>query len=234
MKKCINQEILTYFKSNNRHIRPITRISHHSNQKVYSHPCLQKTNTTTQYHPLCLGRHRRFNGYITRKVAAQARQPVLVVGQPPPERPGISWWKRCLVVTGDSPGAEAATAYALALAQEEALDVCLLHRERNTPIFAAPTAATRAHNSLMLAAAWATATGVNYEVQHASGDVVTAIIETATRAHCDAIILGIYRCTGWKRLFYDRTATRVTAHSPLPVLLVNPRCWSSVGFIEQA
>src|SRR5262249_8628676 len=46
---------------------------------------------------LCPGWQRRFSGYITRKVATQARQPVLVVGQPPPERLGVSWWTRFLV-----------------------------------------------------------------------------------------------------------------------------------------
>jgi nucleotide-binding universal stress UspA family protein len=182
---------------------------------------------------VCPGWQRRCNGYITRKVAAQARQPVLVVGQAPPDRPGISWWRRFLVVTGDAPGAEAATAYALTLAQEEDLDVCLLQSDITSPVFASVGAATRAHNALTLAAAWAAAAGVNYEVRHASGDVVTAIIETAARTQCDAIILGAHGSPGWKRFLYNRTVKLVVARSPLPVLLVNHSVLG-VGYIEQS
>jgi nucleotide-binding universal stress UspA family protein len=177
------------------------------------------------------GWQRRCYGYITRKVAAHARQPVLAVGQGPPDRPEVSW-RRCLVVTGDAPGAEAATAYALSLAQEEDLDVCLLQSTITRPIFASAGAATRAHNALTLATAWAAAAGVNYEVRHASGDVVTAIIETAVRAQCDAIILGAHGSPGWQRFLYNRMVKRVIARSPLPVLLVNHSVLE-VDYIEQ-
>jgi nucleotide-binding universal stress UspA family protein len=178
------------------------------------------------------GWQRRCHSYITRKVAAHARQPVLTVGQGPPDRPEVSWWRRFLVVTGDAPGAEAATAYALSLAQEEDVDVCLLQSDLTRPMFASAGAATRAHNALTLAAAWAAAAGVNYEVRHASGDVVTAIIETAARAQCDAIILGAHGRPGWQRFLYNRMVKLVIARSPLPVLLVNHSVLE-VDYIEQ-
>ena len=178
------------------------------------------------------GWQRRCHSYITRKVAAHARQPVLTVGQGPPDRAEVSWWRRFLVVTGDAPGAEAATAYALSLAQEEDVEICLLQSDLTRPMFASAGAATRAHNALTLAAAWAAAAGVNYEVRHASGDVVTAIIETATRAQCDAIILGAHGSPGWQRFLYNRMVKLVIARSPLPVLLVNHSVLE-VDYIEQ-
>lgn len=178
------------------------------------------------------GWQRRCHGYITRKVAAHARQPVLAVEQGPPDYPAVSWWRRFLVVTGDAPSAEAATAYALSLAQEEDVDVCLLQSDLTRPMFASAGAATRAHNALTLAAAWAAAAGVNYEVRHASGDVVTAIIETAARAQCDAIILGAHGRPGWQRFLYNRMVKLVIARSPLPVLLVNHSVLE-VDYIEQ-
>jgi nucleotide-binding universal stress UspA family protein len=172
--------------------------------------------------PVCPGwRQRRLNGYIARKVVAKARQPVLVIGQSPPDIPGASLWPRLLVVTDDSPCAEAAVEYALALAQEEALEVCLLHIDPARSPFASFGAASRAKNTLALAAAWAAASGVNYAVQQAAGDVVSAILEAATRQQCDAIILGVHGSPRWQRILYDRTTRLVTARSPLPVLLVN-------------
>src|SRR5438034_6097946 len=121
--------------------------------------------------PVCPGwRQRRLNGYIARKVVAKARQPVLVIGQSSPDIPGASLWPRLLVVTDDSPCAEAAVEYALALAQEEALDVCLLHIATPKSTFASFGTASRAKNTLLLAAAWAAASGVNYAVQQAAGD----------------------------------------------------------------
>jgi nucleotide-binding universal stress UspA family protein len=178
------------------------------------------------------GWQRRCHGYITRKVAAHARQPVLAVRQAPPDHPAVSWWRRFLVVTGDAPGAEAATAYALSLAQEEDLDICLLQSDISRPIFVSSGAVTRAHNALTLATAWAAAAGINYEVRHASGDVVTAMIETAVRARCDAIILGAHGGPGWQRFLYNRTVKLVIARSPLPVLLVNHSVLE-LDYIEQ-
>jgi nucleotide-binding universal stress UspA family protein len=178
------------------------------------------------------GWQRRCHGYITRKVAAHARQPVLAVEQGPPDYPAVSWWRRFLVVTGDAPSAEAATAYALSLAQEEDVDVCLLQSALSRPLFASSGAATRAHNALTLATAWAAAAGINYEVRHASGDGVTAIIETAAMAQCDAIILGAQGRPGWQRFLYNRMVKRVIACSPLPVLLVNHSVLE-VDYIEQ-
>lgn len=104
---------------------------------------------------------------------------------------------------------------------KDALDVYLLHIDTTKSPFASFGATRRANNTLTLAAALAAATGVNYAVQQAAGDVVTDILAAAARHQCDAIILGVHGSPGWQRVLYDRTARLVTARSPLPVLLVN-------------
>ena len=64
-------------------------------------------------------------------------------------------------------------------------------------------------------------TRVSDEVVLASGDTVTAIVETATERACDVIVLGAEPHRGWKRLLYEHTAEVVLANTTLPILFVN-------------
>jgi len=64
-------------------------------------------------------------------------------------------------------------------------------------------------------------TRVSDEVVLASGDSITAIVETATDRACDVIILSAEPHRGWKRLVYAHTAEAVMANTTLPILLVN-------------
>ena len=67
-----------------------------------------------------------YKRYLARQVVARARQPVLVVSQPPPASYGGPLWSRMLVVHDGSPGADMAVEYALTLADAACLDTCIL------------------------------------------------------------------------------------------------------------
>jgi nucleotide-binding universal stress UspA family protein len=69
---------------------------------------------------------------------------------------------------------------------------------------------------------------VSPDVVWASGNTVSAIVETATAKECDVIVLGVAQCSGWKSLRSRKTAKKVMANTTLPVLLVNPlvNAWS--------
>ena len=56
----------------------------------------------------------------------------------------------------------------------------------------------------------------------ASGNTVSAIVETATAKECDVIVPGVAQYSGWKPLRSRKTAKKVMANTTLPVLLVNP------------
>jgi nucleotide-binding universal stress UspA family protein len=169
----------------------------------------------------CTWRGHRLLRYLMKKLTSLARQPLLVVTEPPEETYRGTSWARLLVVHDDSPAGEAAVCYARALAQEAMLEVCLLHVHgllqfsrhgslRDTPnvedILAGPGMAT---------------TQVSDNVVVALGDTVTAIVETAADRVCDVIILGTEPHRGWKRLIYEPTAEAVMANTTLPILLVN-------------
>jgi nucleotide-binding universal stress UspA family protein len=61
-------------------------------------------------------------------------------------------------------------------------------------------------NVLALAEARAAAADVSYEAKLAQGDVVTAILATATEQQCDVIVLGSRGLTGFKRLMLGSTS----------------------------
>ena len=171
----------------------------------------------------CTWRSHRLRRHVMKKLSTSARQPLLVVTEPPEETYRGTNWARLLVVHDASPEGEAAVRYARALAQEAALDVCLLHAHSllqsygTDPLRGMPSV----EEMLTLTEARTATTRVSDEVVLASGDTVAAIVETATERACDVIILGAEPHRGWKRLLYEHTAEAVMANTTLPILLVN-------------
>ncbi|HEY7492568.1 MAG TPA: universal stress protein [Candidatus Tectomicrobia bacterium] len=168
-------------------------------------------------------RSRWLSNYVIKTLTACARQPLLVTGELPLDAAGGFAWSRLLVVHDGSAGGEAAVHYALALAQEAALDVCLLHvntqRRHNAEDPFGITPSMR--DMLTLAAAHTAIAGVSHDVVLASGHLVTAIVDTATDRESDVIVLGVEQRRGWKQLLHRQTARAVMAHTTRPVLLVN-------------
>jgi nucleotide-binding universal stress UspA family protein len=168
-------------------------------------------------------RSRWLSSYVMKTLTACARQPLLVTTDLPPHAAGGFGWSRLLVVHDGSTGGEAAVYYALALAQEAALDVCLLYVK--TPRRHAAVDSLGITHSvqdmLTLAAAHTAIAGVSHDVVLASGHLVTAIMDTAADRECDVIVLGVEQRSGWKQLLHRQTARAVMAHIAQPVLLVN-------------
>ena len=171
----------------------------------------------------CTWRGHRLLRHVIKKLATSARQPLLVVTEPPEETYRGTNWARLLVVYDGSPEGEAAVRYARALADEAALDVCLLHA--HSLLQSSGTASLRGRHSvedmLTLTGARTAMTRVSDDVVLASGNTVMAIVETATDRACDVIILGAEPPRGWKRLVYEHTAEAVMANTTLPILFVN-------------
>jgi nucleotide-binding universal stress UspA family protein len=170
----------------------------------------------------CTWRGQRLRRYVLKRLSTCARQPVLIVTAPPEETYRGTNWARLLVVQDGSTEGEAAVRYARALAQEALLDVCLLRAPgllqsyrteflRGTPGVedGLPSTGTQ------------TTTRVSDDVVPALGNIITAIVETATDRACDVIILGAEPHKGWKRLMYEPTAEAVLVNTTLPILLVN-------------
>jgi nucleotide-binding universal stress UspA family protein len=163
------------------------------------------------------GLKRLMLGGVANAVAAKAPQPVLVVKQPAAF--GVPFERRVLVATGGSPWSDAALEHAIQLARYQQLDVCVLHVDRGQSQ-RGPEVTVEAKELLARAEARAAAAAVAYEGVLASGDVVQAILETATRKQCDGIIMGSRGLTGWKRLMLGSISNAVTAKATLPVLIV--------------
>jgi nucleotide-binding universal stress UspA family protein len=170
----------------------------------------------------CTWRGQRLRRYVLKRLSTCARQPVLIVTAPPEETYRGTNWARLLVVQDGSTEGEAAVRYARALAQEALLDVCLLRAPgllqsyrtdllRGTP---------GVEDGLPLTGTQTT-TRVSDDVVPALGNIITAIVETATDRACDVIVLGAEPHKGWKRLVYEPTAEAVLANTTLPILLVN-------------
>src|SRR5262249_4031941 len=128
---------------------------------------------------------------------------------------------RLLVVHDGSPEGEAAVCYARALAHAAALDICLLHAPSLLQSYGIDRLRDTPSIEDMLTGARTATTRVSDDIVLASGNTVTAIVDTATDRACDVIILGAEPHRGWKRLLYEPTAEAVMANTTLPILLVN-------------
>jgi nucleotide-binding universal stress UspA family protein len=171
----------------------------------------------------CTWRGHRWLRHVIKKLTTSARPPLLIVTAPPEETYRGTSWARLLVVHDGSPEGEAAVRYACALAQEGALEVCLLHAHSLLQSYG--TDPLRGIHSVediwTLTEARTAMTRVSDDVVLASGHTVTAIVETAMERACDVIILGAEPHRGWKRLLYEHTAEAVMANTTLPILFVN-------------
>lgn len=138
-------------------------------------------------------------GHIANAVAAKARQPVLVVKQPPEVAPDAPLGRRILVATGGSPWSDRAVEYALTLAQSEHLSLCLLHVVPGRSRRRQNAAGAEGQRILDRAASWAADAGIATDAILAHGDVPRTIVATAAEQRCDGIILGSRGSSGWKR-----------------------------------
>ena len=160
--------------------------------------------------------------YLARHVVARARQPVLVVSQPPPALYGGPLWSRMLVVHDGSPGADRAVEYALTLADAACLDTCVLHLRTRRPSYKVPALrlTAKVSPSLSMAVPHPAMAGSAAEVVAPWGGIST-ILETAAERRCDVIVLGTYQGLRWHRLWYGHIARALMATTDLPVLVVN-------------
>jgi len=163
-----------------------------------------------------------YNRYLARHVVARARQPVLVVSQPPPASYGGPLWSRMLVVHDGSPGADMAVEYALTLADAAGVETCVLRLRTRWPSYKVPTLrpATKASTSLCMAGTHPARAGSDAEVLAPWGGVTT-ILETAAERQCDVMVLGTDQGLSWQRLWYGHIARALMATTDLPLLVVN-------------
>jgi nucleotide-binding universal stress UspA family protein len=164
------------------------------------------------------GCQRRTLGRIANVVAAQAPQPVLIVKRP--LVPQALHGKRILVATGGSPWSEAAVQHTLMLAQNQDFEVCLMHVERDAPVTDAERSHSEGKQLLAQTEARAAAAGIAYAGVLDSGPIPHAILATARRRQCSAIIVGSRGVMGWKRPLLGHIASTVAARADLPVLIV--------------
>src|SRR5215831_20410756 len=122
---------------------------------------------------------QRLLRHVIKKLTTCARQPLLVVTEPPEETYRGTSWARLLVVHDGSPEGEAAVRYARALAHEAALDICLLHAHSLLQSYGIDPLRDTLSLEDMLTGARTTTMRVSDDVALASGDTVTAIVETA-------------------------------------------------------
>ena len=167
------------------------------------------------------GPKRLMVGGTSNAVAAKAHQAVLIVKQPP-AAPDVPLWQRILVATGGSPWSDVAVEHALELAQQQHLDLDILHVDsaRSRQRDALYMATSEGKIILALAEARAIAAGVTFQTQLTYGNVAETILDTALRQHSDLIILGSRGLTGWKRVMLGSISNAVAAKSLLPVLIV--------------
>jgi nucleotide-binding universal stress UspA family protein len=135
--------------------------------------------------------------------------------------------KRILVATDFSHGAEAALAWAQALAAAFRAEMILLHvldLSRFPPnIAAAPTgdemlAHMRADNEQHMAAMVKRFPGARPILRE--GMARSAILEVAAEVEADLIVMGTHGHTGLSHVFFGSVAEHVVRHSRIPVLTV--------------
>jgi len=159
--------------------------------------------------------------YLAKQVVARARQPVLVVSQPPPDIYDAPMWSRLLVVHDDSLGADLAVEYALTLADAASLDTCVLRLRPRWPSYKiASSRPTRALTALSAAGTQLVMAGLTDEVL-APWNGISTILETAAERRCNVIVLGTDQGLSWQRLWYGHIARALMATTDLPRLLVN-------------
>jgi nucleotide-binding universal stress UspA family protein len=129
-------------------------------------------------------------------------------------------WRRILVATSGAVWSEAAVEYALRLAQDSPSTVYLLHVEQTRPPRGTDADLASRHPILAPLATRFAEAGIPACTRLAHGEVVRAILDTATAETCDLIILGSRGLTGWKRLMLGSTSNAVAAKAGQPVLLV--------------
>jgi nucleotide-binding universal stress UspA family protein len=160
--------------------------------------------------------------YLARHVVVRARQPVLVVAQPPPALYGAPLWTRLLVVHDGSPGANRAVEYALTFAADAGLDTYLLRLRTRWASWTIPARrdTTRGSTSRSMVGIPPAMTGIDEEVLAPWGGSTT-ILETAAKRGCDVIVLGTAQGLRWHRLWQGHIARALMATTDLPLLVIN-------------
>lgn len=159
-------------------------------------------------------------GQITNAIASKAKQPVLVVKQPPSVAPGSPLGRRILVATGGSPWSDAAVDYAIALAQREHFSLCLLYVVPRKRRQRRGMDELDGEHILLRSQTRAEEAGVDATTVLAQGDIARTIVDTAAEQACDAILMGSRGATGWKRLMIGSISNAVIVTTGLPVLVV--------------
>jgi nucleotide-binding universal stress UspA family protein len=172
--------------------------------------------------PACPGWPWPCKRYLARQVVARARQPVLVVSQPPPAVYDGLLWSRMLVVHDGSPAADMAVEYALTLADVACLETCVLRLRTRWPACKIPALrpTSKVSTSLGTAGTYPAMLGGDDEVL-ASWGGISPILETAVERACDVIVLGTDQGLSWQRLWYGHLARALMATTNLPLLVVN-------------
>jgi nucleotide-binding universal stress UspA family protein len=168
--------------------------------------------------PITGGKRLRLSR-VAQAVAANARQPTLVIKPPLFAQAVALPWQRVLVAVDNTPWSEAAIAHAVSLAHAQRGRVCFLHVDRARRQRGNDPAASAGKHLLTLAAAYAAAAGVMYETRLARGDRVEEILRTARQAQCEAIILGVGSRPASLRRPRSPSFAVVTA-TRLPILIV--------------
>ena len=144
-------------------------------------------------------------------------------------------YHRILVPLDGSGTAERGLREAIGMAIAHKAELHLLHVVDDFPLMVEMSSAinfqeTRAHLSqfgeVLLAKAKGSAeeAGVRADIalrELTSGRVADAIVEEATNAGCDLIVIGSHGRRGFSRLALGSEAERVARSSPVPVLLVH-------------
>lgn len=164
------------------------------------------------------GWKRLFAGSFINAVAAQAAQPVAIVKDTP--TPAVPLGHRLLVAVGGSPWSREALEYALRLARQQGLALCVLHVDQSGSRRGEYESHADGNELLAWAQARAASSGVVCEGILASGPVLDAVLDTAVNQSCDTIVLGSRGMSGWKRIALGDIANAVIAKVSQPVWIV--------------
>ncbi len=140
-------------------------------------------------------------------------------------------YKHILVATGGSPWSAAAVAYAIAMAARtratlRVLTVLVYPSMYANPdvmggeVMVAEVIEQDGQDLLARVVAQAHQAGVVCETVRRWGNVPATILQTASEAPCDLVVLGAHTVTGWRRLRLGHIANAVAAKARQPVLIV--------------